>query len=84
MMIPELLTTLSGERVSTVRDWEDFRKEEIAELFCHHVYGHRDMERPSNEEFAVECESVVYGMRKRDLRCVHLYWRHKGLEGGKG
>jgi hypothetical protein len=31
-MIPELLTTLSGERVSTVRDWEDFRKEEIAEL----------------------------------------------------
>lgn len=69
MKIPELLTTLSGERVSTVSDWEKFRKEEIAELFCDHVYGRRDIERPLNEEFIIEGESVVFGMRKRDLRC---------------
>ncbi len=33
MKIPELLTTLSGERVSTVADWENYRKDEIAGLF---------------------------------------------------
>ena len=69
MKIPELLTTLSGERVSTVSDWENFRKEEIAGLFCDHVYGRRDIECPLNEEFTVLGESVVYGMRKRELKC---------------
>ena len=70
MKIPELLTTISGERVTTVNEWEQFRKEEIANLFCDHVYGRRDIERPDGERFEVVEEKIVCGMIKRDVRCA--------------
>ena len=70
MKIPEILTTVSGERVTTVEEWEQFRKEEIAGLFCDHVYGRREIERPGDERFDVVGESVVCGMKKRDIRCA--------------
>jgi hypothetical protein len=70
MNVPKLLTTLSGEEVTTVEIWRHFRREEILQLFCDHVYGRRDMERPDDESFVLVKEETVCGMRKKELRCA--------------
>ena len=48
MYLPEILVTVSGESISTVEDWETFRKPEILGLFSQNVYGVRPMERPED------------------------------------
>ena len=70
MKIPELLTTISGERVTSLDVWKRFRREEILDLFCHHVYGRRDIERPDGERFLTIDEKVVHGMRKQEIKCT--------------
>ncbi|WP_373514110.1 acetylxylan esterase [Persicitalea sp.] len=37
--LPEVLVTQSGQKVSTVKDWETKRRPEILALFSEHVYG---------------------------------------------
>ena len=59
MNVPKLLTTISGEEVTGVEIWERFRREEILQLFCDHVYGRRDMERPDDETFLLLKEAQV-------------------------
>ncbi len=41
MHLPNLLTTISGENVSTAHDWEAFRRPEIFGLFERFVYGEK-------------------------------------------
>ena len=66
--IPELLTTISGEKINTVFDWEQFRREEIANLFCDYVYGRRDIERPAGQKFEVIEETEIFEMRKKVVK----------------
>ena len=70
MNIPALLTTVSGERVTTLDVWKQFRREELLSLFCDHVYGRRDIERPEGECFELVDEKTVYGMKKKELLCT--------------
>lgn len=65
MNVPKLLTMLSGEAVTNVEVWERFRREEILQLFCDHVYGRRDMECPDDESFVLVKEETVCGMQDR-------------------
>lgn len=66
--IPELLTSLSGEKIDTIQKWERFRRREILNLFQEYVYGVRDIERPANLQFEQKHEKIVHGMRRRDIR----------------
>lgn len=67
--IPKLLTSLSGEKITTKEMWENFRKKEIINLFSEYVYGVRDIEKPKKLYFEKEGETEVFGMRKRDIKC---------------
>ena len=41
MPIPELLTTLGGEKITNTSDWETYRRPEIMNLLAENIYGHR-------------------------------------------
>ena len=65
--IPELLVSLSGEKITDTKQWENFRRREIQKLFEEYVYGVRDIEKPEGLYFEVTKESVVSGMRCREI-----------------
>ena len=67
MHIPELLKTLGGQDVTTVEEWETFRRGEILDLYQNYVYGTRDIERPEDLHFVLKSESESYGMRVKEL-----------------
>ena len=67
--IPEILTSISGEKIDTVAKWENFRREEILNLFAEYEYGVRDIERPDDLVFNVKRTYSVYGMRVKDVEC---------------
>ena len=67
--IPEILTSISGEKIDTVEKWKGFRREEIIHLFEEYMYGVRDIERPDDLVFNVKREFYVYGMRVKDIEC---------------
>lgn len=68
--IPELLISLSGQKINTVEKWEKFRRKEIKNLFEQYVYGVRDIEKPENMKFSVKHERVYpdSGIRQKDIR----------------
>ena len=51
MKIPELLTTISGEKITNKEDWENFRRPEIMNLMSEYIYGVRPVERPDDLHF---------------------------------
>ena len=65
--IPEILTSISGEKIDSVEKWENFRREEIIHLFEEYMYGVRDIERPDDLVFNVKREFYIYGMRVKDI-----------------
>ena len=67
MPIPELLKTLSGQTVTTVEEWETFRRGEILDLYNNYIYGVRDVERPEGLHFVLHSEGEIYGMRVKEL-----------------
>lgn len=68
--IPDILTSISGEKIDTVERWECFRREEIIDLFEKHMYGVRDIERPKDLKFTKVSEKCEYGMRIRKIQAV--------------
>ena len=48
MSIPELLTTIGGAPVTSVSDWETFRRPEIMDLLSEYIYGKRPAEAEKN------------------------------------
>jgi hypothetical protein len=66
--IPELLTTVSGIRVTDKETWEKYRKDEIKGLCERYVYGVRDIERPDDLHFVVDEVSEVYGVTCKSVR----------------
>lgn len=65
--IPEIMTSVSGEKISTVEAWEKFRRPEIINLFENYEYGVRDIERPENLKFELKAEKNEHGMRVKYL-----------------
>lgn len=65
--IPEILTSISGEKIDSVEKWENFRREEIIHLFEEYMYGVRDIERPDDLVFNVKRVFYIYGMRVKDI-----------------
>ena len=51
MKIPELLTTISGEKITDKEGWENFRRPEIMNLMSEYIYGVRPVERPDDLHF---------------------------------
>jgi hypothetical protein len=51
--LPDLLTTTSGRKITTVEDWRNTRRPEILELFRRHVYGRNAVDRPPQLSFKI-------------------------------
>lgn len=49
--IPELLTSLSGEKIESIEAWEKFRRPEIMNLMSEYIYGVRPVEKPKDLHF---------------------------------
>lgn len=65
--IPELLVSLSGEKIDTKEKWEKFRRGEILSLLSEYIFGFRDIEKPENLYFKVKGENIFKGMRKKEI-----------------
>ncbi len=48
MSIPALLTTIGGEKITTVSDWETYRRPELLYLLAENIYGHRPVAAEKN------------------------------------
>lgn len=48
------LISISGEKITTVKEWETLRREEIMVLLSNFIYGVRPMERPADQTFTVD------------------------------
>ena len=60
LSLPDPLTTIAGERVTSTAEWSNVRRAEILELFREHVYGRSPAGRPDNLRFeAVETEPAA-------------------------
>ena len=53
-MEPKLLTSLSGEAITSRMMWEKYRREECLHLLEHYVYGERPQDAPDKVSFTVE------------------------------
>src|SRR5688572_5651381 len=51
--LPELLITENGEKVTTVRTWEEERRPEILKLFRDHVYGNNKVGKPEGMHWEI-------------------------------
>ena len=56
----DILTSLSGQKITTVEQWETFRRPEILNLFQVYEFGIRPLERPHDLHFEVVCEQENY------------------------
>lgn len=55
-----LLTSISGQKIKNVHDWEYYRREEIMVLLSNFIYGVRPMEKPDDLKFSTEVISENY------------------------
>ncbi|MCQ2391366.1 MAG: hypothetical protein MJ240_08070 [Kiritimatiellae bacterium] len=67
--VPELMVTKSGEKVTSVAQWEQTRRPEILKTFQEQEFGIRPVERPASLAFTPICEDKVMmdgaALRKR-------------------
>ncbi len=70
--IPELMTTISGEKITTVEEWETFRRGEIMTLLSNYIYGVRTVERPNDLHFVVEKEEKSYLGADLDYKKINI------------
>lgn len=54
------LISISGEKITSVSDWETFRREEIMVLLSNFIYGIRPMEKPDDISFTVDAITEQY------------------------
>ena len=54
MAYPEILTALSGNKITNTDDWENFRRDEIHYLFENYVYGVPPVGKPADLAFSVK------------------------------
>ena len=51
MSIPDLLTSLSGNKITTKEQWELFRREECMTLLANYAYGIPPINAPEDVKF---------------------------------
>ena len=51
MSYPDLLTSLSGNKITTKEQWEQFRREECMTLLANYAYGFPPINAPENVKF---------------------------------
>ena len=54
MNYPQILTSLSGNKITTKEAWEKHRRDEIFYLFQNYVYGVPPIDKPENIKFSVK------------------------------
>lgn len=54
MAYPDLLTSISGEKITTKEQWEKFRREECMTLLSNYAYGYPPVKIPENLKFETE------------------------------
>lgn len=54
MNYPQILTSLSGNKITTKDEWEKHRRDEIYYLFQNFVYGVPPIDKPENMKFSVK------------------------------
>jgi len=54
MSYPQILTALSGNKITTKEVWEKHRRDEIFYLFQNYVYGVPPIDKPENLSFSVK------------------------------
>ena len=54
------LISISGEKITSVEDWESYRREEIMVLLSNFIYGVRPLERPDDISFRVDSITENY------------------------
>lgn len=74
MKIPELLTSISGERIDSAEKWEQFRRPEIMNLFSQYVYGVRPVERPRDLWFQTEKKVRGFGEQNITFEKITLHF----------
>lgn len=74
LSLPDPLTTIAGERVTSTAEWSNVRRAEILELFQEHVFGRSPVGRPDNLRFeVVETEpAAMDGMATLKRVAIHF------------
>lgn len=79
-VLPELLVSHDGSRITTVENWRNIRRPELLELYRKYVYGREPIGRPADLQFTIVSEEPA--MKGRALRkLVHIEFAGRG---GKG
>ncbi len=81
-MEPKLLTSLSGEPITTKELWEKYRREEILHLLEHYAYGERPVDKPDKFTFQTEIVNEdLCGMiyKKVTIDCDGFVFTVKGF-----
>ncbi len=64
----DLLTSISGEKITTVEDWEKYRRPELMFLLENFVYGVRPAEKPEKVEFKERFRKPSFRKLKAEYR----------------
>lgn len=70
--IPELMRTISGEKIITIEEWEKYRRPEIMCLFENYVYGVRPVEKPEDLRFDTEAEIENFCVSGVDFKKINI------------
>ena len=73
--VPELMTTKSGEKVTSVEMWEKVRRPELMEIFLENEYGRRPMERPDTLAFELAEPDKLMMDGKAIRKRVRVSWK---------
>lgn len=66
------LISISGQKITSVADWETYRREEIMVLLSNFIYGVRPMERPDDISFSVDSITENYLGYPLVRKCVRI------------
>ena len=72
--VPDLLTTASGEKVTTREQWESVRRPELKRLFEEQEYGVRPVGRPERLSFETIVDKPVWHGGRAHLKRVKIGW----------
>ena len=73
--VPELMTTKSGEKVTSVEMWEKVRRPELMEIFLENEYGRRPVERPDTLAFELAEPDKLMMDGKAIRKRVRVSWK---------
>lgn len=71
----DILTSISGQKITNIADWEKYRRPEILNLFSMYEFGIRPMERPDDLHFETVSEVRNYMDYPLTRRVVNICFR---------